>query len=187
MSENPNSPPPSPWVTRFLSLIPEPGDVLDLACGKGRHAVPMADAGLQVTAVDRDVSGLRRHDGIEPVEADLEDGSPWPLTGREFDGIVVTNYLHRPLFPMLIDSLRPGGALIYETFAAGNEAYGKPKNPRFLLEPNELVEAFAGPLVVFAYEDGKVETPKPAVVQRIAAIKPKRHYQIPAIDYSAGE
>ena len=187
MSETSKNPPPSPWVLRFLCLIPEPGDVLDLACGKGRHAVSMAEAGLRVTAIDRDVSRLPRHDGIEPVEADLEDGSPWPLPNRDFDGIVVTNYLHRPLFPTLIDSLRPGGALIYETFAIGNEAFGRPRNPRFLLNPNELIEAFAKPLVVFAYEFGKVETPKPAVVQRIAAIKPKRHYQIPPIDYSTGE
>jgi len=155
---------------RFLPLIPVGDNVLDLACGRGRHAVAMADAGLWVTAVDRDVSGLPAHDGIESIEADIEDGSPWPLAGKDFDAIVVTNYLYRPLFPVLIGSLRSGGVLIYETFAAGNEALGRPRNPDFLLRDGELLDAVAGKLSVVAYEAGRIDRPAPAVVQRIAAI-----------------
>lgn len=171
MTNNKNLLPPSPWVIRFMPLITDGSAVLDLACGRGRHAVFLADAGYNVTAVDRDLSSLPAQDRINLVEADLEDGSPWPLAGRDFDGIVVTNYLHRPLFPVLIDSLRPGGVLIYETFAVGNEAFGRPTNPDFLLRDGELFAAVAGELSVVAYEAGKVDLPKTAVIQRIAAVK----------------
>ena len=170
MSEDPASPPPSTWVMRFLPLIPKGGAVLDLACGRGRHALPMADNGLNVTAVDRDVNLLPCHDRITAIEADLEEGGAWPLAGCDFDGVVVTNYLHRPLFVVLAESLRPGGVLIYETFAVGNEAFGQPRNPEFLLRDGELLEAFAGTLSVVAYEAGKIDHPSPAVVQRMAAI-----------------
>ena len=155
---------------RFLSLIPKGGAVLDLACGRGRHALPMADNGLNVTAVDRDeLAALPRSDNSH------RSGSrEWRrlAAGRvsDFDGVVVTNYLHRPLFVVLAESLRPGGVLIYKTFAVGNEAFGQPRNPEFLLRDGELLKAFAGTLSVVAYEAGKSIIPPPAVVQRMAAI-----------------
>ena len=161
---------PSPWVLRFAPLIPETGNVLDLACGRGRHSRFLSDAGYRVTAVDRDISGLPVGASIEAIEADLENGEPWPLAGRVFDGIVVTNYLYRPLFPQLIKSLRKGGVLIYETFAVGHEAFGRPRNPDFLLRDRELLDASASKLSVVAYEAGRIERPLPAIVQRIAAM-----------------
>ena len=121
----------------------------------------MADNGLNVTAVDRDVNLLPYHDRITAIEADLEEGGGWPLAGCDFDSVVVTNYLHRPLFAVLAESLRPGGVLIYETFAVGNEAFGRPRNPEFLLRDGELLEAFAGTLSVVAYGPEKSIIPPP--------------------------
>lgn len=166
---------PSPWIKRWLPLVYERGPVLDLACGSGRHVRLLLAADHNVVAVDREVSGLadlRGNPRLEIVQADLEDGSPWPLPGRRFAGIVVTNYLHRPLFPDLIGALMPGGALLYETFAIGNEKYGKPSNPDFLLRDGELLEIARGRLRVIAYEAVEEEAPR-KVVQRIAAIRPK--------------
>lgn len=163
--------PVSPWVERWLPGIAEGGEVLDLACGSGRHSRVLAAAGRRVCAVDRDpvaLGLLARVPGITVMQADLER-APWPLGGRKFDGIVVTNYLHRPLFPCIIDALAPRGLLIYETFAAGNERFGKPSNPAFLLRPGELLEHVAGRLRVIAFEDMEVTFPKPAMVQRISA------------------
>lgn len=163
---------PSPWVQRFAHLVPPGGPVLDVAAGGGRHARLFLGLGHPVTAIDRTLDGLAdiaKAPGLSCIRADLESG-PWPFAGQRFAGIVVTNYLHRPLLPVLADSLAPGGALIYETFAVGNERFGKPSNPNFLLRPGELIEAFAPQLAIAAYEHGIVETPRPAVVQRIAAI-----------------
>ncbi|MBT6285339.1 MAG: class I SAM-dependent methyltransferase [Rhodospirillaceae bacterium] len=172
-------PPPSPWVERCATLIAPGGTVLDIACGTGRHSNMFAATGHKVTAIDIDISRLIPRRGIEAIGADLEDGTPWPLPGRLFDGVVVTNYLYRPLFPILIDSLNPGGVLIYETFAIGNEHLGRPRNPDFLLHDGELLEAVAGKLVVIAYEAGRTDNPAPAIVQRIAAIKTET--EMPAI------
>lgn len=158
---------PSPWIARFAALVPAGGAVLDLACGGGRHSRLFLDRGHPVTAMDRDVTQARLAEGAELVQADLEDGSPWPLAGRSFDAVVVTNYLWRPLFPPILAALKPGGALLYETFAAGNEAFGRPANPDHLLKRGELLDLARG-LTVIAYEDGIVEQAK--VVQRIAAI-----------------
>ncbi len=167
--------PPDPWVARFAGLIPDGGAVLDLAAGSGRHAIFLSELGYAVTAVDRDVSRLIASapagiEAIETIETDLEAGG-WPLPGRRFAGIVVTNYLHRALFPHLVDALGPGGVLIYRTFQAGNEKYGRPRNPNFLLRPRELMAAFRG-LEIRAYEAGEVFHPAPAVIQRICAIRP---------------
>jgi SAM-dependent methyltransferase len=161
--------PPSTWVTRWASLIRPGGEVLDLACGAGRHTRFLARLGFEVCAVDRD-PGLFADPpaGVTLTGADLEAG-PWPLAGRRFDAIVVTNYLHRPLLPVLAGSLEPGGVLIYETFARGNERFGKPSNPDFLLAPGELLEAVRGKLRVVAYEDLVVEVPRPAAIQRLCA------------------
>jgi len=139
-----------------------------VACGAGRHAMVFAERGFEVLAVDRDEQALPG--SIRFVRADLEDGSPWPWPGKRFAAIVVTNYLHRPLFPRLVDSLDEGGVLIYETFMAGNERYGRPSNPDFLLRPGELLEAF-GTLTVVAFEQGTVERPKKAALQRICVIR----------------
>ena len=160
----------SPWVTRWSSLIAPRGSVLDVACGSGRHLRWLAARGFTVTGVDRDASalaGLQAHG--RTLLADLENG-PWPLPGQTFDAVVVTNYLWRALLPTLRASLAPGGVLIYETFALGNEAFGKPANPDFLLRPGELLQACQG-LHVVAYEDGVMQAP-PRRVQRIAAIQP---------------
>ena len=164
---------PSPWVERFAPLIPEGGTVLDLACGGGRHSRYLSALGFRIVAVDIDVSGLNdlaTNETVEIIEADLEAGD-WPFGERRFDGIVVTNYLHRPHLPRLIESLAPGGVLIYESFGKGNEQLGRPCNPLFLLDPAELLDAFAPRLTIVAYEHGIEEEPRPAVRQRICAVK----------------
>jgi len=163
---------PSPWVVRFAPLIPRGGAVLDLACGGGRHAVFLAARGHPVVAVDRDRQALARLDGVPGVTAicaDLE-GGPWPLAGRRFEAVVVANYLHRPLFPAIREALSDGGVLLYETFMRGHQRLGKPTNPHFLLGPGELLDAFAD-LALVAFEQGRVEDPWPAVVQRLCAVK----------------
>ena len=160
---------PSPWVARFAGLVPAGSTVLDLAAGNGRHTRLFVERGHAVVAVDRETSGLAGSAArVEVMRADLEDGSPWPLGERRFGAIVVTNYLHRPLLPILIDRLEPGGVLVYETFARGQERFGKPSNPAFLLEPGELLRAVGGKLRVVAFED--VTLPD-RVVQRIAAVR----------------
>lgn len=163
---------PSPWVCRHAELVPADGTVLDVAAGAGRHARHFLERGHPVVAVDRDVSKLVPHPRLRVVPADLESGAPWPLAGERFAAVVVTNYLHRPLFPMLIDALQPGGVLLYETFMAGNERFGHPRNPDFLLRPGELRDVLGARLHVVAFEEGEVTEPRPAVVQRIAAVSP---------------
>jgi SAM-dependent methyltransferase len=160
---------PSAWVRRWAPSIRPGGAVLDVAAGGGRHSRFLAVMGFEVDAVDRDVSALADSPpGVRVLQADIE-GAPWPYAGRRFDAIVVTHYLHRPLLPVLIDSLEPGGLLVYETFARGNERFGKPSNPAFLLAPGELLEAARGRLRVLAFEDLVVDSPAPAAIQRIAA------------------
>jgi SAM-dependent methyltransferase len=161
---------PSPWVTRFAHLITAGGWVLDAACGSGRHLRWLAARGFAVTGVDRDAQALATSRGHgELIEADLETG-PWPLGERRFDAVVVTNYLWRESLPRLVSAVAPGGVLLYETFAVGNERYGRPSNPQFLLQPGELLDATRA-LHVLAYEDGLLEAPARRV-QRIAAIRP---------------
>jgi SAM-dependent methyltransferase len=157
----------SDWVQRWAPLV-ERGPVLDLACGGGRHARLFANRGLEVVAVDREEQVFSEK--VQFLKADLEDGSPWPFGGQRFAAIVVTNYLHRPLFPRILESLDDGGVLIYETFMIGNEKYGRPSNPQFLLRPGELLEAF-GTLAVAGFEQGRVERPKPAMIQRLCALR----------------
>jgi SAM-dependent methyltransferase len=160
---------PSEWVARFAPLIP-PGETLDLACGGGRHARLLAGLGHPVIALDRDTTAVARTAtaGVTPFQHDLEqDGAPWPFETGRFAGIVVTNYLHRPLFPLIVDSLAPGGVLIYETFAQGNERFGKPSNPAFLLAPGELLGLLRPAMRIVAFEDGYIDSPKPAMVQRV--------------------
>ncbi len=167
---------PSHWVQRFASLIPK-GEVLDLACGGGRHARYLAALGHPVLAADRDEDALAlaRGQGIVTLAVDVErepDGADWPFAPGRFQGIVVTNYLHRPILTRMAHSLAPGGVLIYETFAHGNAQFGKPSNPHFLLAPGELLGwAHASELRVVAFEDGVVDLPKPAMIQRLCAVR----------------
>lgn len=152
-------------------MVPSGGAVLDLACGAGRHTRFFLDRDHPVTAVDRDTSllGDLTHPALTVVEEDLEDGRPFPLAGQRFAAVVVTRYLHRPLLPDLVAAVAPGGLFVYETFAAGQEAYGRPTNPDFLLNPGELLDLVRGELRVVAYEDLTVDEPAPSVVQRICA------------------
>jgi SAM-dependent methyltransferase len=157
----------SPWVARFAPLAAAGGSVLDVACGGGRHCRLFLARGHAVTGIDRDVAATQAP-SAELIAADLEDGSPWPLAGRRFNAVVVTNYLWRPLFPAVLAALAEGGVLIYETFALGNEAFGRPRNPDHLLARGELLRLAAG-LTVVAFEDGIIENR--AVVQRLCAVK----------------
>jgi SAM-dependent methyltransferase len=164
---------PSPWVRDWAHLVAAGGAVLDVASGAGRHARFFASLGHPVTAIDRDAAALdalRDEPLVTPLEADLECAA-WPLPAdAKFAAVVVTNYLHRPLFAQLLRALAPGGVLVYETFAQGNESVGKPSNPAFLLAPGELLERVHGQLRVVAFQDGFLAQPRPAYVQRICAI-----------------
>jgi len=160
---------PSPWIERWAHLIAPGGSILDVAAGSGRHATWLAARGHVVTAVDRDGAAVMPLTSIaEVIVADMED-APWPLAGRRFDAVVVTNYLWRPLLPTLIASLADGGVLLYETFAVGNETVGRPARPDFLLAAGELLDAGAG-LRIVAYENGFLANPE-RFVQRLAAVR----------------
>src|SRR5437899_5240804 len=166
---------PSAWVCRWAALIRPGGRVLDVACGQGRHVRYLSSLGLAVVGVDRDgaaLAALREIAGAEIHVADIE-AERWPFAPGGFDGVVVTNYLHRPLFPELVGALRSGGVLICETFALGNERYGRPSNPAFLLRPDELLHSLE-PLAVVAFEQGLVSAPKQAVIQRVCAVRADR-------------
>ncbi len=160
---------PSPWIRRWSTLIPPGGRVLDVACGSGRHLRWLVAQGWHVTGIDRDAAAIEPLRALAEIHlADIE-GGPWPLPGERFDSVVVTNYLWRPLMPTLVDSVAPGGVLLYETFAAGQETVGRPARPDFLLRPGELLEHARG-LRIVAYEDGFLDEPA-RFVQRIAAVR----------------
>jgi SAM-dependent methyltransferase len=176
----PSATPPttaSAWIEQWSHLVEQGGAVLDVASGNGRHARHFALRGHPVLALDRDETALASLAAVRHVTtrcADLENAS-WPLRDDEkFAAVVVTNYLHRPLFPYLFDALAPGGVLLYETFAVGNEHFGKPSNPNFLLNPGELLDAVRGRLRVIAYQDGFINVPRASCVQRIVAVAPSR-------------
>lgn len=181
--------PASPWVARFAPLA-KAGEALDLACGSGRHARLLAARGMQVLALDRNAELLAALAGpnVATLQHDLEaEGAVWPFEPGRFALIVVTNYLYRPLFPQLAASLLPDGILIYETFAQGNQVYGKPSNPDFLLAPEELLGlAHGGGLQVLAYEDGHVDRPHPAQVQRLCAAGPGFAKTEAKLDHNVG-
>ncbi|MGA0868482.1 MAG: class I SAM-dependent methyltransferase [Planctomycetota bacterium] len=164
---------PSPWIVRFAGLIARGQPVLDLASGAGRHARFLAAAGHPVLAVDRDPEALADLDGVPGITtrvADLESGD-WPLAGETFAGVVVTRYLHRPRFDALVDLLAVGGVLLYETFAEGQEAFGRPHRRDFLLRSGELLERVRGRLEVVAFEQGSADADSGPVLQRVAAIR----------------
>jgi SAM-dependent methyltransferase len=165
---------PSEWVKRWTHLVPPKAEVLDIACGSGRHLQWFLQQGYSVTGVDRDISPAQRARITGSlVSADIEN-NPWPLMAngapQTFGAVVVTNYLWRPLWSTILQSVQPGGVLLYETFATGNETVGRPSRPDFLLQHGELLEVCRGWRVV-AFEDGYVENP-PRFIQRIAAIRP---------------
>ncbi len=169
--------PPSSWVQRWSHLVPPRGTVLDVACGRGRHARWFNGLNHPLALVDKAQDAIESialpAASCEAVVADIEAGS-WPFAGRQFAAVVVTNYLWRPLLPTLLASLAPGGVLIYETFTQGNETIGKPSRPDFLLRPGELLQVCQG-LRVVAFEDGFEAGPqgqRPRFVQRIAAVRP---------------
>lgn len=172
--------PPSPWIATWSKLIAAGSRVLDIACGAGRHTLLLAQQGHDVVAVDRDVGALSAWSRISPWRTRIEpqchdlESWPWPYAAAGFDAIIVTNYLHRPLFAPLLATLKPGGILLYETFACGNERFGKPSNPDFLLQPGELLQRVQPMLRVIAYQDLYVDQPKPALVQRLCAVNAER-------------
>ncbi|MBU3648028.1 MAG: class I SAM-dependent methyltransferase [Limnohabitans sp.] len=161
--------PPSAWVTRWSHLIPAGSPVLDIACGHGRHMRHFAALGHPVVGIDRNSEAIA---AVSPLGktycADIENG-PWPVPGQSFGGVIVTNYLWRPLWPQILASVAIGGVLIYETFSAGNETVGKPSRPDFLLQPGELLQA-CNALKVIAFEDGFLSQPD-RFVQRIVAVR----------------
>jgi len=165
---------PSRFVLDHAGLVRSGGVVLDLACGGGRHGRWFLERSHEVVFVDRDISPLLDlidHPEAEVLELDLETAAGWPLGGWRFDAIVVVNYLWRPILPAIIASVAPGGVLLYDTFAQGNEAFGKPSNPDFLLRPDELKDVVAGQLAIRDFRQGYVETPRPAIRQSIAAVR----------------
>jgi SAM-dependent methyltransferase len=165
-------------VVRFSSLVADGARVLDVACGQGRHSRWFAARGCRVVAVDRDTAALDLLSsvaGVTAVSADLET-QPWPFETEKFDAIIVTHYLHRPLFPSLLRALADDGVLVYETFARGNQAYGKPSNPDFLLTEGELLTLIDRTLIVVAFEQGRIESEPPVVVQRLAAVGRRRSW-----------
>jgi SAM-dependent methyltransferase len=168
---------PSSWIVRFAPLVRQNGCIIDVACGQGRHAKFFAARGASVLAVDRDAAALARLSGVPNIvvrQIDLE-GELWPLEGQQFDAVVVVNYLHRPRFEALLDLVAPDGVLLYETFATGNEAYGRPSSPAFLLAPDELAQRVRGRLTLVAFEQGLAEANgRRAVVQRLVAVGPGR-------------
>jgi SAM-dependent methyltransferase len=172
---------PSRWVERFSPLVAAGSRVLDVACGRGRHTRFFAARGCRVVAVDRDDAALATLAGVAgvlPVAADLEN-EPWPFDADRFDAVVVTNYLHRALFDPLLQAVRGDGVLFYETFAVGNDAYGKPSNPDFLLAQGELLTVVGDKLTIIAFEQGTVDANPPAVLQRLAAVGRERKWPQP--------
>lgn len=165
---------PSDWVVRFIPGVAKGGTVLDLACGGGRHLRLARDRGHPVVGIDRNLDGVADLAGaadVRLIAADLEDGSPFPVSGETFAGIIVTNYLFRPLFADIGKALAADGVLIYETFARGHERFRRPSNPDFLLRPNELIEAFAPALTIIAFEQGETVAGRGRkIVQRICAV-----------------
>lgn len=167
------APAASEWIQRHAHLLPPQAQVLDIACGSGRHATYLAQLGHHVTGVDRDEGALAQlPTSVHAIHADLENAA-WPLEGQQFDAVVVTNYLWRALWPHILHSVRAGGVLVYETFGQGNAAYGKPSRPDFLLAPGELLQVCADWHIV-AYEHGLRSQPD-RMVQRIIALKPAAH------------
>ena len=169
---------PSPWIVRFAPLAVAGARVLDIACGRGRHSVYFASRGCRVVAVDRDPGALAMLSsvaGVKAIACDLESGE-WPFAAERFDVVVVTNYLHRALLPRQVQAVADDGLLLYETFALGNEAFGRPSNRDFLLAEGELLQVVRDALTIVAFEQGAVTDERPAVLQRLAAVGRARRW-----------
>jgi len=168
--------PAAPWIARFIEGVKPGGRILDVACGSGRHLALGLTLGYRMVGVDRDIGPAKGtvwpHSDLELVEADLEDGSPFPFPPRAFDGVIVKNYLWRPILADIVASVGDDGVLIYETFGVGHERLGKPTQPDFLLRPGELLEAVRSRLTVIAYEMVTLPDP-PRIMQRICAVGPR--------------
>ena len=165
---------PSDWVKQHIRIIPPKGTVLDLACGAGRHTRLLIETGRRVIALDyniRQLEYLSGEDSLTIIRHNLEVKNSWPFNPLTFDGIIVTNYLYRPLYSCIIDALAVNGVLIYQTFAVGNEKYGRPRNPKYLLKEDELLEVFGKKLNVVDYSHGYIKKPSPAVIQSICCKK----------------
>lgn len=174
-ARNHGPPNPAGWVRRFIGGIKAGGDILDVACGAGRHMRLALEQGYRVTGIDIDVSkldDLAERKDVSLIEADLEAGHPFPLRDLRYEGVIVTNYLWRPILPEIVGCVADDGLLIYETFSEGHERKGKPSNPDFLLKRNELLDAVMDKLVVVAFEYGLRPDKQPKIVQRVAACGP---------------
>jgi len=161
-------------VTESASYLTKPSRILDLACGGGRNGQHLLSLGHNVVFLDKDIAGLSHlkcKPNAEIIEADLENGDPWPLGDRKFDAVLVVNYLWRPIMGDIINSVIGGGVLIYETFGVGNEKYGRPSNPKFLLSENEMPNMLMDNFDIVRYQHGFVESPKPAIKQSVIALK----------------
>ncbi len=166
-----------PWVAEHADLLEPNSEILDVACGSGRHSLYLHSQGHRITALDIDLSAMRQNEqstDVILIEADIEN-NPWPLSDHQFDAVIITNYLWRPLFPIILKSVRAGGLLIYETFMQGNEEYGRPSNSNFLLKPNELQEITKKNFDMVDFFQGFTKLPKPALKQSIVARKRKTH------------
>ena len=178
--KQPKTPTPSPWISRNAPLAPPGGRVLDLACGAGRNGRLFLEAGHPTVFLDIDtsaVSDLSKTKNAQILQFGLENhpdsAAPynWPFEKNEFSAVIVTNYLWRPLLPVLVDSVAPKGVFLYETCAEGQEAFGRPRNPEFLLKTGELLDVVRNRLRIIAYGQEVRDAPNPAVIQHIAAIR----------------
>lgn len=175
---------PSDWVVRYIHGVSPGGRVLDVACGPGRHFPLALEGGRRVTGIDRDttaaVARWRNEVRVELLQADLEDGSPFPCPASSFAGVIVTNYLWRPILPAIIGAVASDGLLIYETFMIGQEQFGRPRNPDFLLRPGELLETVCPQLKVIAFEHVRLRSPD-RIVQRIVAAGQRHPWPCPGM------
>jgi SAM-dependent methyltransferase len=164
---------PSDWIVRHLPAASSDASLLDVACGSGRHVRHALSLGYRATGIDisgEGIADLTSRGDFQFIRADLESGTPFPLAGRRFDVVVVTNYLWRPILPRIVECVSTTGLLLYETFAVGQEQFGRPRNPDFLLQPNELLEVAMPSLLVVAFEHGDLSgRGLGPVVQRIVA------------------
>ena len=163
---------PLPFIAKWLPDDLKAMNVLDYACGGGRHGKLAMERGAHVTFADIDLEGLSEfaiNENVSLLQADLEDERRWPFKGRQYDVVIVTNYLYRPRLSDIFELVKPGGIILYRTFAQGNEVFGRPKNPEFLLQTNELHGVAQKNFSILHYEQGEVDTPNPAVIQRLVA------------------
>ena len=167
---------PSNWIINQVDAleISKKNNILDFASGNGRHAINLVKSYSRITAIDKDVNKLNLYKNTENINTicfDLETDEEWPLGKESFDVIIVTNYLYRPRIKELTSLLKKDGFLFYETFAVGNEKYGKPTNPAYLLKKRELINIFKNKFEIIYYFQGKVVSDKISIIQRCSLKK----------------